>query len=201
MRIVAFGCSYTYGHALPDCIEGEFKAGAEPSKYAWPQLLADHYVVPCENQGKCGGSNKEIWYRAINFPYQKNDIVLILWSHFDRFCVFMNCKKIHVIGPWLDNDKKTKGFYKHMYTERDAEYDFLLRANHLKAYLDRLGIINFQMLTEPRLNYDEPWNLVKFIDINFLTILRKYPRALDGKHPGIEAHQKIAEILKHHIKL
>ena len=39
-RLVAFGCSYTYGHGLPDCIMAKGRAGKRPSKFAWPYLLA-----------------------------------------------------------------------------------------------------------------------------------------------------------------
>ena len=39
-KLVTFGCSYTYGHGLPDCIMAKGRAGKRPSKFAWPYLLA-----------------------------------------------------------------------------------------------------------------------------------------------------------------
>ena len=202
MRIVAFGCSYTYGHALPDCDIGEsHQPGPLPSKFAWPQLLADHYAVPCINEAKCGASNKEIWYRAVNFSYERNDLVLILWASIKRSCIFLNRKEIHQFGPWAIDDKRTRAFYKFMHTEYESEYDFLLRANHLKLYFDRLGIVNLQTTIESEMPIDESWNHVKFLDLNFLNILSRYPKAADGRHPGKEAHQKIADFFKHYIKL
>ena len=41
-RIFAFGCSYTYGHGLSDCIVGKCNAGPVPSKLVYVNLLAEY---------------------------------------------------------------------------------------------------------------------------------------------------------------
>ena len=63
MRIISFGCSYTYGHGLADCLEEDkITQGADPSKLAFASLLAKKINCKCINLGKSGNSNKEIWY-------------------------------------------------------------------------------------------------------------------------------------------
>ena len=57
-RLITFGCSNTYGHGLPDCHVPPNEAGPNPSKVAWPQLLADRRGLECVNLGQPGGSNK-----------------------------------------------------------------------------------------------------------------------------------------------
>ena len=38
--LITFGCSFTYGHGLPDCIGGpDGHAGPTPSEQAWPAML------------------------------------------------------------------------------------------------------------------------------------------------------------------
>jgi hypothetical protein len=49
-RLIAFGCSNTYGEGLEDCWIPEFrKHGPKPSKVAWPQILADKMGRECVN--------------------------------------------------------------------------------------------------------------------------------------------------------
>ena len=63
MRLVAFGCSQTWGSALPDVWgikENQTIHERGVSKYAWPKLLANKLDVECVNLGIAGASNKEI---------------------------------------------------------------------------------------------------------------------------------------------
>jgi hypothetical protein len=42
MRIIAFGCSYTYGHGLPDCLDDDkITQGPTHSNLAYPSILAE----------------------------------------------------------------------------------------------------------------------------------------------------------------
>ena len=42
-RLIAYGCSYTYGHSLEDCVDPNNLAlpGDKPSAFAYPQQIAD----------------------------------------------------------------------------------------------------------------------------------------------------------------
>ena len=82
-RIVAFGCSHTFGMGLEDCFLGEeqkFKSPKTSSKFAWPNLLANRFNVDCYNQSIPGGSNFEILQKIIEHEYTKDDIVVVGWT-------------------------------------------------------------------------------------------------------------------------
>ena len=156
MRLVAFGCSNTFGQALPDIWDHKkneciFNQG--PSKYAWPQLLANKLDIECVNISKPGASNKEIWYNIVNTEFKKNDIVIILWSHLNRYC-FIQKNNILQLGTWIVIDqlrrwcsnqkqrKQAKAFFKHFYDEYDMLLDFYLRSNHIQSFLqDKVELV------------------------------------------------------------
>ena len=60
-RLVAFGCSLTQGQDLPDNYKSQY-----PSKFSWPQILANKLNLQCINLGKGGASSKEILYKMIS---------------------------------------------------------------------------------------------------------------------------------------
>ena len=156
MRLVAFGCSNTFGQSLPDVWdyeknEGIFNQG--PSKYAWPQLLADKLNVECINNGIPGASNKEIWYNIVNAEFENDDIIIILWSHLNRYCLIQK-NKIMQLGTWMVMDQlrrwcfsqkqreQTKTFFKYFYNEYDMLLDFYLRTNHIQSFLqDKVELV------------------------------------------------------------
>ena len=89
MRLITFGDSNTYGQALPDCYWD--KPGLiGPSKFAWPQLLADKLGMECHNAGIPGSSNKLIMHQLMSFPLLPTDTVVVLWSFPERYCHLTN---------------------------------------------------------------------------------------------------------------
>ena len=78
-RLVTFGCSLTYGQALED-----------RSKDSWPAQLGARLNLPVHNQGRCGASTKRIWWQIVNFPFKQDDLVVIGWTHKDRWCIIKN---------------------------------------------------------------------------------------------------------------
>ena len=141
MRLVAFGCSFTWGCGLSDVWNVEKNKGIfnqGPSKYAWPQVLADKLNLECINLGIPGASNKEIWYNIVNAEFENDDIIIILWSHFNRYC-FIQKNKIMQLGTWMVIDRlrrwrshpkqreQSKTFFKYFYNEYDMLLDFYLR--------------------------------------------------------------------------
>lgn len=81
-RLIAFGCSHTYGMGLEDSFieEEPFKPYISPSKYAWPNLLAEQLDRECVNLSIPGGSNLEILYSILDFKFQKSDSVVVGWT-------------------------------------------------------------------------------------------------------------------------
>ena len=84
-RLVTFGCSFVYGHGLPDCYNTDGSAGPNPSKFAWPQLLADKLGYECVNLSRCGSGNFEIFLKVLQTEFLPDDLVIIAWSFFPRF--------------------------------------------------------------------------------------------------------------------
>jgi hypothetical protein len=145
MRIIAFGCSYTYGHGLSDCLKNDkITQGSNPSKLAFPSLLAKQLDCQTVNLGKSGNSNKEIWHDILNFKFQEEDIAVITWTYFSRFCIIKS-DIIKRINPWKEEEKL---FYMNYSNRHDMMLDFYGRLNHVYSYLNNIGIKNYNFVIE-----------------------------------------------------
>jgi len=112
-RLFAFGCSHTYGQALPDVWDYENNKEIMtqgPSKYAWPQILSDKLNLDCItdrffryrkciNLGSPGASNKEVWFHIVNTEFKKSDIVVILWPGRSRWCIIKDPVPYSAVVP------------------------------------------------------------------------------------------------------
>jgi hypothetical protein len=93
-RIITFGCSFTYGQGLPDCDPAYtfrntlLTNTANPSKFGWATLLGEKLGLEVVNLGEPGISNTEILYNLLEFRYQPNDIVIVMWSNYPRDIMF-----------------------------------------------------------------------------------------------------------------
>lgn len=183
MRIIAFGCSYTYGHGLPDCCDNSGQPGNQPSQFAFPALLAKKLNCECINLGKSGNSNKEIWNDVLNFQFKKNDISIITWTYYDRFCI-IKPDKIQRISPWI---KKERIFYMNYNNRNDMVLDFYNRLNHIDLYLEKIGIKNLNYIIENNDIKTPNWNLTN-IEGDFEML----DKAGDNCHPGVLSHENFA---------
>lgn len=184
-RLITFGCSLTFGHGLPDCFVPPKDPGSQPSKLGWPSIIAKCIDRDCVNISSPGASNKKIWYDIINFNYQKDDIVFILWSYIERSTIIHNNNKMTFVGTWVPDHKN---YYKELYDQNDATIMSSLFVNHANMYLRQENITTYNMIPGTReLPILELNNLItKHIPI-YLTDLRDYyPLALDKRHPGTE---------------
>lgn len=208
-KIVAFGCSHTFGMGLKDCFLGEeqkFKASNNPSKYAWPNLLARRLNLECDNQSIPGGSNFEILNKVISYTYHNNDIVVIGWTTPQRDILKNQKEDIRIASYALDetmkidtlitnnNETVVKKLNK-KYFEVHSEYDMIYKswlcqytaALHLKSknipfhFSSAWGWIN---INHPFTN---------FISIeNFIEVYKKQKKltaALDELHIGELTHK------------
>lgn len=119
-QIVAYGCSHTYGHGLPDCYDPVNHApGPAPSKLGWVAQLGNLTGLPVFNYSDPGASIKEVTLRALKFPPKTNSIVLVHWPHFSRtgilnvFEEHFNIDKIHVSS----DDKLSELYYKYFFND------------------------------------------------------------------------------------
>lgn len=196
-RIIAFGCSYTYGHGLKDCWKDNYPA-IEPSKYAFPSLLSTRLGVKSINYARAGGSNKFMWHQAMNvYIPQDNDIVINMWTDPNRSCVLHeDSEKIKHLGSW-QRDKPSINYYKHLENDYESNYTSWMQVNSVNDYLkDKVkivinGFVNYGKFTK----IDVPsWNKIG-CDIEFQPIGNKHPLADDNAHWGPLAHAELSEEL------
>jgi len=192
-RLVTFGCSYPFGHGLPDCIGNDNNSpGKNPSNYSFPALLAKHLEMENINLSKPGSSNKEISYRIQQFEFNKDDIVILHWTHSERSCIIDN-KNVNIIGPWCP-DKRSKTFYKLFSTNDDIIFNTKLYLSWANLYLKTKvkKVINTKPFTFLS-NLDIDFNTEEFYlldkTINDFTI----DYAIDKQHPGIKSHKSFAD--------
>lgn len=165
-RLIAFGCSHTQG------------CGCEDYLSAWPYILADKLGLDCINEGVSGASGKEIAHRALNFDYEKTDIVIIMWSHWTRTFRFTSYDKwyrkvngdktgIEYIGQWNEKSiNSSKIFFKYLYNRVDNGFEAVSHANFLYYHLLDSNIQQYHLLIENEQIKDisqwYKWNIVPF---------------------------------------
>ena len=80
-KLVTFGCSFTYGHGLSDCIAADGSNGPVCSEQAWPSVLGQLTGMKVDNVSKPGSSNLMITKAIVDYPkYTKNTVVVVMWS-------------------------------------------------------------------------------------------------------------------------
>lgn len=200
-RVIAFGCSNTYGYGLQDCYEGKNKKepGLYASSYAWPSILSGLLNLNIINMSSPGASNKEIWHEIVNFEFEPTDLVFTMWTGFYRWCTLAS-DNLSRIGTWTKG-KKTKAYFRYFYDENDQNIDTNLRMSHVDYHLHRLGIKNFQLTYNQR--DFVPCDFTKddiVLPLFFRFYEQTYPLAYDKNHAGELAHRVFAENLYEHIK-
>lgn len=190
MRVVAFGCSYTYGHGLKDCLDVNGFPGPTPSKLAFSTQLAKKLDCDYVNLGKSGNSNKEIWNDIVNFEFQKNDVAVITWTYYNRFCIIRS-DNIRRINPWNDHDKV---FYMNYSNRNDMILDFYNRMNHASSYLKNINVKDYNFVIEEFDSQEPKWNKSKI-----LGMFNKIDEAEDNCHPGEKSHLAFANQIYTHI--
>ena len=204
-RLIAFGCSNSFGEALEDC--HPCTDWSSPSKHAWPQILGNLLGKEVVNLAKAGESNKAIWNHVVSFDYQDDDVVFIHWTSIDRTCVFGKWPKI---GPWMVEKKWRSSFniknhmvariyYKEFYSVKDRIKDFYIRTDHAKRYLDSKNIKNYHFScnngSDDFLSSQPHWTEVKFDRKNILSSGIFVDLALDQDHPGPQSHINFANYI------
>lgn len=193
-RLIAFGCSITYGHALSDCYIPPYSAGYEPSKLAYPQLVADNLNLECINTSHSGSSNKDIWHKVVTFEFQPDDVILLQWTYPDRTAIINDDNTVTSLASWQD-DELSKNYYKNFHTNTGTNIDFYMMFNHVNFMLNKkvLSVTNIK----PNNNiYNNPpgWNEFSFVDLYIDAMSKEHNSiALDGVHPGELAHEQLAK--------
>lgn len=203
-RLVTFGCSNTYGHGLPDCVDNALNFGPKPSKFAWPNHLARSLgIETIENCAVPGSSNKQIARLILAYPFEKTDLVVVGWSFIERDCIFkfttddsilhkQNVINLGVSGRDKANKLWQKNYFD--YYDRCIETGMFstLGSKHIRSCGARY--VGFFCCLHDVKQYDQ--NSKDFdpvTNINFAHILQKYGRTQDKFHPSLESHYEIAK--------
>ena len=170
-RLVAFGCSNTYGHGLPDCIENGLP-GRSPSKLAWPNLLATKLNLNVVNMGQPGASNKRIWHNALHYNYNHSDTVVIMWSYISRYAILdkshegpfesLHDKRMSPLvnlHPNQDN-KRSRNYFKQFYEDYDSTQQLLAYSSHIHYMLESKNIKTYHIFAECHMYEDNFYNLL-----------------------------------------
>ena len=193
MRLITFGCSLTVGYGLDD-------VGVNPkacSKFSWPSNLAKLFDCELDNNGLSGASNKEIHWNVLNYNFKQSDVVVILWSHKDRWCVIN--EKVQQVNAW-SNDRESKMFFKFLHCDEDMSIDLHTRIQSVNMLLSKKNIQSFHAYADINYRKNYNWFDVKTLNVDMGRIRRNYPKAKFDHHPGIEAHDVFAREVYSEIK-
>ena len=203
-RVVAFGASYVYGHGLPDCFIFPDSAGAKPSNWAWPTKLANKLGIEGVNVSSPGASNQEILDTILNFKFEYNDIIFVMWTNKDRDIIYNSTgKRITTVAHWTRDENSNVKEWLKLHSEYDLAMRSWLSIHH--AYL-HLAYKEFYFLNgcPGDLEFNTicpPWaDHIKFLKSDITAFDFNNPKALDNIHPGIECHFQFAESVYNEIK-
>lgn len=225
-RLIACGCSFTYGHGLRDCrYDGinytDMTQIQTPSHLAWPQIAANKLGIECVNLSRCGESNRYIAYALTQFEFQPDDIVVPMWTHFTRRSLIQENGVSVPLGNWQvctdqniesmeDSPKRAAtAYYKYMHNPVDAGFENLIYINFVNLFIrnKNLQLVHactrrgseFREAITSEVVYQTPWNQV-YADLIFDDHF-ELGQADDG-HPNEESHQsfgaRLAKFIKNH---
>jgi hypothetical protein len=195
-KLVTFGCSFTYGHGLPDCHIPPNAPGPMPSSFAWPAIVANSLNKVLDNQSKCGASNLEILHKILNYNFNSNDLVVIMWSLPNRDVIFKDQSMIP-LGVW-NTDTLTKDWI-NVHSEEDLAIRSWLYIHHASLYFKEKQIKHYNIFA----NLDFLKNYKpSFLNLDYLKIdmSERVDNGLDGKHPGLTTHKILADRFLNFIK-
>ena len=194
-RLIALGCSHTYGHGLEDCFVPPSGFSATPSKLSWSSQLAKLMnIESVVNLSKPGCSNKYILHSALNFNYKSSDLVVVLWTYNDRTGIFLNRDHYETIAHWVGTKYSNK-FIKNFYSEHDLVFQNSVYINYFNMYTKELNLNYFYDFIDH--SAGENFSLIKdnrFIDVDFNSHLNKYGKALDNSHMNSLGHRDLAKL-------
>ena len=206
-RLISFGCSMTYGQALPDCFIPPYGVGPNPSKYSWVSLVAKTVNLECVNLAKPGSSNKRIAHDILNYKFLDDDTVFIQWTYPNRTSVFENKRIVHNLLPQHTDPKhidiKSQVYYKELHSEYDSILQSKLYISSINMLLKSKNLKVYNLLLKKE--YTDCLNLSGLITEHIPLYLdeyeRAYPRALDKCHIGIEGNSMFAKHLLEHLDI
>ena len=195
-KLIAFGCSYTYGTALPDCKNWMLDKlhNLQPSNMGWASLLAQKLGLECVNESFPGASNSEIMYNVLKYNYKKHDTVVIMWTHYARDMLFNFSYKYPFfrdrLGPWAKTHQERK--WAEYLSEKDYAMKSWFHIHHADLYLQQQGVKYIHYPATPK---ELDSYRLEFINVNNYHSdgIEYVDKATDDMHPGIQSNRLLAE--------
>ena len=214
-KLVTFGCSFTYGHGLSDCMAEDGSNGPTASEQAWPSVLGKLTGMKVDNVSEPGSSNLMITKAIVDYSkYTKDTVVVVMWSNNDRETIYKTGnEKLHMLPGFLDdtmpgtfwfdkdknNFKKTiTTYYENYHEDWNATLNQTIRMNFVHAFLKNKGIKSFHVHSEHHrldINYFKKFN-VRDLNLKYFNWGNDFciDDALDvpNPHPGPNSHALLA---------
>lgn len=217
MRIVSFGPSEMYGHSLEDCFVYPNLPGELPSKFAYPNLVANYLECECINLSSPGSGALDILIKILNFDFKPTDTILVQWPSLGTATLISEDANLINIQPWMAEDsfkilKHPVGAdliqYQSDKSKLSIDEQLTMARNFYKTHSDRhLSITNCLYMDYAALYLDnknlkkvfgggESWNF-EYSPVKDHRVMKNHNNfsdfALDGQHPGPIWHQQIAK--------
>ena len=201
-RLVAFGCSMTYGHGLADCHIPPHNPGLVHSKLSWPSIVSKLLDIEYVNNGICGASNKQILMEILKFPLREDDIVVVQWTYAHRSMVYKQNADFHqVLPPQSKYMTKESYLFSESFYKIHSDYDLLI-ASHLDIHHSNLYVTTtndiFNFHTDSSLDLVSPSFKINSTVVNLHSLGKD--KALDSIHPGPKCQQVLAKYIASSIK-
>jgi hypothetical protein len=195
-RLITFGCSVPFGQGLSDCLNTSLLDihKLTPSQYGWPALLGSQLGIPVINKSWPAASNMEILYNILEFEYQENDIVVIMWANYLRDVYITSLFKFPFfrrrLGVWKNTALARK------WIDNMSEQDYIKKS---WIYIHHAGLHlrnkNVKYIHYPAYPLELDKHRLTFLDIEHYysdgAVYEDF--ALDGSHPGPKSHKIMAD--------
>ena len=181
-RLIAFGCSNTFGDGLEHPSQG------------WPAILAKEFSFNLVNKAIPGSSVKRTAYTIQEFNFEPNDHVVILWPFYTRMW-FNNASRYDNRDLDYDTD-----FYKKYFDKEDqlfSNYCYInaaVKKINTECNKQPWMIVHTPEATDAYTRYG-----LKIIKMLYLEYNHFFPTTACG-HVGPQGQQAFASNLIHYIK-
>ena len=186
-RLVAFGCSLAHGMGLPI-----------PDKQVWGGLLSNYLNREFVNQGIPGASNKQILHAIMNFEFQPDDLVFVLWTMIDRYGVLeYNSSKseyrFYKFTP-KSRDDRSINYYKNFHTDHDHLFLFKVFVEYSIELLKKKNIQPYNLFINEKVHLGIDTQST-FVNVYRNKFSNRYPKGIDGIHMGVEGNRDYAKAI------
>ena len=116
MKIKSFGCSFTFGSDLSDCV---YNTGfLDYSRLTWPALLAKHFGLEYECHAKPGIGNLQILDSVLAQAHLNDPAFFIInWTWLDRFDYIQPINETFLTLRPDGDQREHRLYYKYFYNQ------------------------------------------------------------------------------------